>query len=121
MNLVRLNYEKHNKLQIGRIKLTELTGASLDVMYKQLATEGRFDGNGGLSGNTIRRIHIIVHQALEQADAEEIIVKNPSKQVVLKKAVQKDYVPYNSEELNHLLSATKGEWLYAAIVTLTYT
>jgi integrase len=121
MNGVLLNYEKHIKPQIGRIKLTELTGASLQVMYNQLATEGRIDGNGGLSGNTIRRIHNIVHQALEQAVAEDIIVKNPSKQVVLKKAVQKEYVPYNSEELNRLLSATKGEWLYAAIVTLSYT
>ncbi len=121
MNGVRLNYDKHIKPYIGRIKMSDLTGANLQIMYNNLATSGRVDGKGGLSGSTIRRVHNVVHQALEQAVAEDIIIKNPSKQVVLKKIVQREYIPYNSEELNLLLSATKAEWIYAAIVTLSYT
>lgn len=121
MNGVRLNYEKHIKPYIGHIKLSQLTGADLQLMYNQLASKGRIKGKDGLSGSTIRRIHNIVHQAFEQAVAEDIIIKNPSKQVVLKKVVQKEYEPYSSEELNRLLDVAKNKWLYAAIVTLAYT
>lgn len=115
-----LNYEKHIKPHVGRIRLTELTGSDLQCMYNALTADGRVDGKGGLSSNTIKRIHNIVHQALEQAFAEDIIVKNVSKQVVLPKGRAKAYQPYGSEEMNRLIMETRDEWLHPAIVTLIF-
>lgn len=120
MRGVQINYDRHIKTHIGAIKLADLTGADLQVMFNKLANEGKHNKDG-LSGSTIRRIHNILHQALNQAVAEDIIVKNPSKQVILKKVSKMEYVPYNADELKMLLSAAKYEWLYVAIVTLAFT
>ena len=121
LNGVRLNFDRHIKPYIGDIKLRDLTGSDLQWLFNHLGDKGRVDKKGGLSGATIRRIHNIIHQALEQAVAEDIVVKNVSNQVILKKLQKQQFEPYTVEEVQQLLESTRDEWLYPMIALLIYT
>lgn len=121
LNGIWLNYERHIKPYIGDIKLRDLTGSDLQWLYNHLGDKGRVDKKGGLSGATIRRIHNIIHQALEQAVSEDVVIKNVSNKVVLMKQTQKEFEPYSADEIKVLLNLTRNDWLYPMIVTLIYT
>jgi len=121
LNGVRLNFDRHIKPYIGDIKLRDLTGSDLQWLYNHLGDKGRVDNKGGLSGSTIRRIHNIIHQALDQAVAEDIVVKNVSNQVILKKLQKQQFEPYTVEEVQQLLESTRNEWLHPMIALLIYT
>lgn len=121
LNGVRLNFDKHIKPYIGDIKIRELTGSDLQWLYNHLGDKGRVDKKGGLSGATIRRIHNIIHQALEQALAEDIVIKNVSNQVIMKKVQKQQFEPYTVKEVQQLLESARDEWLYPMIALLIYT
>lgn len=121
LNGIRLNFDRHIKPYIGEIKLRDLTGSDLQWLYNHLGDKGKVDNKGGLSGSTIRRIHNIIHQALEQAVAEDIVVKNVSNQVILKKLQKQQFEPYTVEEVQQLLESTRNEWLHPMIALLIYT
>ncbi len=120
LNGVRHNLDRHIKPYIGDIKLRDLTGSDLQWLYNHLGDKGRVDKKGGLSGATIRRIHNIIHQALEQAVAEDIVIKNVS-QVIIKKLQKQQYEPYTVEKVQQLLVFTRNEWLHPMIALLIYT
>lgn len=120
LNGIQLNFDRHIKSYIGEIRLRDLTVSDLQWLYNHLGESGRVDKKGGLSGATIRRIHNIVHQALKQAVAEDIIIKNVSDQVVLKKSKSREYKPYTASEIQTLLDATKDDFLYPAIALLVF-
>jgi len=57
-------YEEHVRLYLvpflGRLKLGQVSAAHIQAMYGRLI-------DGGLSANTVRRVHAALHRALEQA------------------------------------------------------
>jgi len=70
--------EKHIKPHLGSKKLSQLTPRDIQRFYERLAKEGRCDGRGGLSSNTIRGIHTILHSALKAAVQANLIPRNPT-------------------------------------------
>lgn len=120
LNGIQLNFDNHINPYIGAMKLRDLTASDLQWLYNYLGEAGRIDKSGGLSAATIRRVHNVIHQALEQAVAEDILVKNVSEQVMLKKTTQKEFKPYTAGEIQELLRISKDEWLYPAIALLVY-
>ncbi len=70
--------EKHIKPHLGNKKLSQLAPRDIQRFYEKLAAEGRWDGQGGLSSNTVRGIHTILHSALKAAVQANLIPRNPT-------------------------------------------
>lgn len=86
-------YQQNTIPHIGSIKLTKLTAHDLQKLYKDLMENGRIDrksghGNPGLSSNTVRSLHLMLHSALERAVKERLILRNPTEDCIAPK-VQK--------------------------------
>ena len=69
--------------RIGSIKLTKLTAHDLQKLYKELMESGRTrgksgHGNPGLSSTTVRSLHLMLHNALNRAVKERLILRNPT-------------------------------------------
>ena len=89
----RLMIEQYTIPRIGSIKLTKLTSHDLQKLYKELKENGRIDrksghGNPGLSSTTVRSLHPMLHNALNRAVKERLILRNPTEDCIAPK-VQK--------------------------------
>ena len=78
---------------IGSIKLTKLTAHDLQKLYKELMESGRTNrksghGSPGLSSTTVRNLHLMLHNALNRAVKERLILRNPTEDCIAPK-VQK--------------------------------
>ncbi|GAA2040669.1 site-specific integrase [Terrabacter terrae] len=74
------SYSKNVRLHVvpylGALRLDQLTGSRLTRLYRQLESEGRADGSGGLSPRTVRYIHTIVHSGLSAAVRDGLVAQN---------------------------------------------
>ena len=70
----------HNHINpiLGQIPLQHITPVIIQNFYNQKYESGRTDGRGGLSAKTIRNLHNMLHQALEQAKNNGLILHNPT-------------------------------------------
>lgn len=91
----RIRFAEHlNTIpRIGSIKLTKLTAHDLQKLYKELMESGRTrgksgHGNPGLSSTTVRSLHLMLHNALNRAVKERLILRNPTEDCIAPK-VQK--------------------------------
>ena len=79
----RRGIELHITPRIGDIPLKKLTGRDLQWLYKDLQEHGRLreaqkNKQPGLSDSTIRGIHTMLHNALDRAVKERLILRNPA-------------------------------------------
>ena len=79
----RLMIEQYTIPCIGSIKLTKLTAHDLQKLYKELMESGRTNrksahGSPGLSSTTVRNLHLMLHNALNRAVKERLILRNPT-------------------------------------------
>ena len=84
--------EQYTIPRIGNIKLTKLTAHDLQKLYKELMENGRIDrksghGNPGLSSTTVRSLHLMLHNALNRAVKERLILRNPTEDCVAPKVL----------------------------------
>ena len=89
----QLMIEQYTIPRIGNIKLTKLTAHDLQKLYKELMESGRTNrksghGNPGLSSTTVRSLHLMLHNALNRAVKERLILRNPTEDCIAPK-VQK--------------------------------
>ena len=78
--------ERNIKPSLGSKQISKVTAADVQTLYRKLQKEGSVDG-GALSPTTVRRIHGVLHQALNAAVDRHLIVKNPTDDVTLPKKV----------------------------------
>jgi integrase len=79
-------YERYSEIvqyflapALGNLQLTKLGAAHIQAAYNNLATGGRRDGrSGGLSAQTRRHIHRILHSALSRAVEQQLLARNPA-------------------------------------------
>ena len=63
---------------LGSVVLTKLRPAAISAAYSKALTEGRRDGTGGLSPQTVTHMHRVLKQALGQAVKWELLNRNPA-------------------------------------------
>jgi hypothetical protein len=64
---------------LGNISLTRLAPAQIQTAYNAWAIGGRRDGKaGGLSPQTRRHMHRVLHTALARAVEQQLIARNPA-------------------------------------------
>ena len=84
------------KPHLGDKKIGSVTTADVQKMYNWLRENGRinehYERGNALSDSSVRGIHMMLHQAMDAAVQERIIVKNPTVGTVIPKA---NYAPKN--------------------------
>ena len=83
MNYYHRNIEQHIIPAIGDIPLNKLTTRDLQKLYNDLQSNGRLrkvqkKEKPGLSNSTVRGIHMMLHNALDRAVKEKLILSNPT-------------------------------------------
>ena len=75
------SYVQHVKWHIaphlGEVALSSLSGAQINGLYATLASRGRRGGKAGLSPQTVRHVHAVLHRALRDAVRWGLIGRNP--------------------------------------------
>ena len=68
---------KHILPSLGRVKLQKITPVMINALYAQLLRDGKVSGSGGLSANSVRRVHATLHRALGDAVRWDRLFRNP--------------------------------------------
>ena len=106
----RRGIELHITPRIGDIPLKKLTGRDLQWLYKDLQEHGRLreaqkGKQPGLSDSTIRGIHTMLHNALDRAVKERLIVRNPADDCVPPKIPKYEMKILPPEQIKSYLTA----------------
>ena len=67
---------------LGNLLLTRLQPLDIQHHYSQALTNGRRDGRGGLSKQSVLHHHRVLHAALKQAVRWQLLARNPADAVV---------------------------------------
>jgi integrase len=96
--------------------IKDIRGEMIQKFYNDKLKNGRLDGKGGLSPKTIKNMHNMLHEALDQAYINDLIPRNPCKAVILPKIKKKEIRVLSPEEQQLLLSEARKERLGIGIV-----
>jgi integrase len=102
---------------VGNIPLQQLNAAHLNRLYAYLLTDGRKDGNGGLSTRSVRYVHTILQRALSDAMRWGLVERNvaaladPPRQT---ETAGRHIRTWTSEELRRFLDHVRDERLFPA-------
>lgn len=100
--------ERNIKPSLGSKQISKVTAADVQTLYRKLQREGGVDGEA-LSPTTVRRIHGVLHQALNAAVDRHLIVKNPTDDVTLPKKVTAAKTILNDKQLERFMEAIKAD------------
>ena len=108
----RRGIELHITPRIGDIPLKKLTGRDLQGLYKDLREHGRLreaqkNKQPGLSDSTIRGIHTMLHNALDRAVKERLIVRNPADDCIPPKIPKHEMKILPPEQIKSYLAAAE--------------
>ncbi len=100
---------------LGDKRISDITTADVQKMYNYLRKHGRmevhWEKGKELSDSSVRGIHMMLHQAMDAAVRERLIVKNPTEGTVIPKA---NYAPkqiLSEEQLETFLAEVqKDPW-----------
>ncbi len=105
----RQQVRSHIVPTLGRIKLKGLRKAHIDRLYREKL-------DAGLSPSTVRRIHAVLHKALEEAVKGELILRNPAEHANKPKVRQEEIEPLDAEQAAAFLEAARGDRFEALYV-----
>jgi len=106
----RRSIEQHVVPRIGDIKLNRLTSRDIQKLYRDLQENGRLREvqrakNPGLSNATVRGIHMMLHNALDRAVKERLILRNPTEDCIIPKLVKQEMKILHPEDMSSYLQA----------------
>jgi integrase len=116
--------QKHILPTLGRVKLQKLTPVMINSLYAQLLKDGKVCGSGGLSANSVRRVHATLHRALNDAVRWDLFSRNPCDAADPPRMVgteEEKTQAWTSLELRQFLAAVKHDRLYPLWLTLAMT
>lgn len=110
------NIELHIIPRIGSIKLNKLTGRDIQKLYKDLMENGRLrkaqkSKQPGLSSTTVRGIHMMLHNALDRAVKERLILRNPTEDCIIPKIQKREMKILHPEDMKAYLEAAEKRGL----------
>ena len=104
---------KHIVPCLGDIKLNKLTGRQIQKMYNDLLDHGRErvsqkEKNPGLSGTYVHGVHVMLHNCLNRAVKERLLVRNPADDVIVPKIDKKEMKIVSPEQVKAYLKAASA-------------
>ncbi len=115
---------KHVIPSLGRVKLQKPTPVMINALYAQLLKDGKVCGSGGLSANSVRRVHATLHRALGDAVRWDRLFRNPCDAADpprLGAAGGERTQVWTSQQLRSFLEAVRNDRLYPLWLTLAMT
>ena len=108
--------EHHIKPLLGDEKIGSITTADIQKMYNWLRENGRvsehYEKGNALSDTFIRRVHMMLHEAMDAAVRERLIPKNPTEGTIIPKV---NYAPkqiLTEVQLEKFMEALKQDPLW---------
>ena len=114
------------KPHIGNRQLAYLATADIQRFYNKIKKEGRLKPHPihgkTLANSMVRDVHMVLHQALDVAVKERLIVRNPTNGTTIPKKIRTEKQVLNDEQLGIFLNAIKREpywydFFYVEIMT----
>ena len=113
MDSYRTMTQHYIKPYLGDEKIGSVTTADIQKLYNWLRENGRvnehYEKGNTLSDSMIRSVHMMLHQAMDAAVRERLIVKNPTEGTVIPK---NNYAPkqiLTEEQLERFLDVVKQD------------
>src|SRR5215213_1792769 len=114
-------YERHERIvrlhlkpALGRLKLSKLTPAHVQGLYRDKL-------DSGLSPATVQKIHTVLHKALTQALKWNMIPRNAADVVKAPRPVPEEMHPLSPDEARNLIEAARGDKLEAPYILAVHT
>lgn len=109
-NYYHRSIEQHVIPRIGNIKLSQLTSRDIQKLYRDLQENGRLREvqrakKPGLSNATVRGIHMMLHNALDRAVKERLILRNPTEDCIIPKIEKQEMKILHPEDMSAYLQA----------------
>lgn len=105
--------ENQVKRFIGDKQLSSLTTAEFQKFYNKIKKQGRVkpnrDGSYELADSMVRKVHMMLHEALDTAVKERLIAKNPTNGTTIPKNNYTEKQILDDEQLEAFLEVVKGE------------
>ena len=113
MDSYRNIIEHHIKPYLGDRKISSVTTADVQKLYNWLRENGRveehWDKGNRLSDSMVRSIHMMLHQAMDAALREKLIVKNPTNGTIIPKVNYPPKQILSEEELDKFLAVVRED------------
>ncbi|RUA31691.1 MAG: hypothetical protein DSY78_05440 [Chloroflexi bacterium] len=107
--------------KLGNIPLKQLQPADIETYYAEARKNGRADGAGGLSAQTIQHHGRVLSQALNHAVATQVLGRNVAQFVKPPRPKRKDISPLTREGVIKLLGAASQTEFYYPLLVAIYT
>ena len=105
--------ECYVKPRLGDKPVCKVTRADIQTLYREVQKDGRRTEHPEygyeLSGSTIRRLHGVLHQAMDAAVQERLTAKNPTEGVTLPKKKSTVKQILNDEQLEQFMEEIKQD------------
>ena len=112
-----INYEtyihRHIKDTIGGFKLCDISTLIIQQFYNDLY-------NRGLSANTVKHYHALLHRAFKYAIKMDILSSNPTEKTERPKLSRYAATYYNEKELEELFKAFEGDRMELVVYIAAY-
>lgn len=106
----------HITPSLGAIRLSKLQPLDIEQYYHRLLRHGRVDGKGGLSAQTIKHHHALIHTALSQAVNWRLLPCNPAEAVSPPRVARREMNVLDEAQTAQLLEYASGTRLYVPIL-----
>ena len=110
------NIELYIKPRLGDMKIGTVTTADVQKMYNKLKESGRVRNHPTmghqLSDSMVRSIHMMLHEAMDYAMREHMILKNPTEGTTIPKAAEKEMQILSEEQIGTFMEAIKQEEIW---------
>ena len=107
--------------ELGRLLLNALQPSHIQAYYARMLESGRRDGKGGLSAQTVKHHHRVLHEALKYAVKHGILIRNIAEAVDPPRPDSKEMVTLEPENVHIFLDAAHDTPYYVPFYTALYT
>ncbi len=119
-------YIEYIKPHLGHKQVSVITTSDVQKMYNKLKASGRKlchpTMGHQLSDSMVRSIHMMLHEAMQYAMHEHMILKNPTVGTTIPKAAAKEMQVLNEKQIQIFIEAVKkdeiwGDFFYLELMT----
>ncbi|QDR82965.1 tyrosine-type recombinase/integrase [Sporomusa termitida] len=102
-----INMRMHIIPELGHIQLQKLTTSMINNFYAKKMKQNCFDSEKPLSATTILRMHNIIHNCLEFAVRDNLIIRNVADHAIRPKVRKKEMKALDNNEIKKFVQAVK--------------